>query len=543
MSAEIISNFEDYDEDILYGLVAWTDYLVDKPLPAKASSLKRLKKLITSASSNVQQLEAVVNKDPVLSLYVVKAAQRMHSQNENEVKSILHAVNSLGYDGIEQIANSLKPISLNPTNVQQKRFLHAIASSQHAANQLHQWMQMKNLPLIEESYLAALFYSIGLWSLWLHAPLHMQKIQTLIHEHNVHPTEAEQQILGCSMQMISKGLAEDWQLSQLTQLGQDHNTSPSSQTLKRLHLRALRDPSLDALEIRELNHITQQKHFPIKLANWLALTASRSWESEDTLHNIDLISDYMGIPQEAAISLVHKICARSSRGYFSPGIMSPAFQLILIPSAIKPHYKMGNKELTANRGQYPEPEVPMIIPIADIATQSKHYHDQSFYELIAAHLTASAEDSKFEKPTQVLLAMLQGLEKGLAVKRIALLSVSHKTQSLKTIQSIGFADDEPMKSLQIPLTSGNLLTNSCNKQSYVVYDSRSAKKLAPNLSNNLKIAVSDEFMIVSIFKLNRAIAVVYLDMHNGPDDAVLTNFIRERSRNLCYLASQALSHL
>ncbi|EPJ52698.1 MAG: hypothetical protein OFPI_13000 [Osedax symbiont Rs2] len=543
MTEEIISNFEDFDEDILYGLKAWSNYLIDKPLPAKASSLKRLKKLITSVSSTVGQLEAVVNKDPVLSLYVVKAAQRIHNQNNTEVKSILHAVNSLGYDGIEQISNSLKAISLNPTNVQQKRFLHAVASSQHAASQLQQWMQIKNLPLIEESYLAALFYSIGLWSLWLHAPLHMQKIQMLIHEHNVHPAEAEQQILGCSMQMISKELAIAWQLSELTQLAQDHNTSPSSKTLKRLHLRALRDPNLEALEIRELNHITQQKYFPIKLANWLALTASRSWDSEDTLHNIDLISDYMGIPQEAAISLVHKICARSSRGYFSPGIMSPAFQLLLIPSAINAHYKMGAKELNAIKGLFPQPEVPMIIPIADISTQSQHYHDQSFYELIAAHLSASAEQSKFQKPTQVLMAMLQGLEKGLAVKRIALLSVSHKSQTLKTIQSIGFTDHEPMKSLSIPLTSGNLLTNCCNKQSYVVYDSRSAKKLFANLPKNLKIAVADEFMIVSIFKLNRAIAVVYLDMQDGSKDAKITNFIRERSRNLCYHASQALSYL
>ena len=196
MTEAIISNLEDYDEGILYGLDAWTSYLSGKPLPAKASSLKRLKKLIASVSSTVGQLEAVVNKDPVLSLYVVKAAQLIHNQNDTEVKSILHAVNSLGYDGIEQVSNSLKPISLNPTNVQQKRFLHAVASSQHAASQLQQWMQIRNLPLIEESYLAALFYSIGLWSLWLHAPLHMQKIQMLIHEHNLHPAEAEQQILG-----------------------------------------------------------------------------------------------------------------------------------------------------------------------------------------------------------------------------------------------------------------------------------------------------------------------------------------------------------
>ena len=95
MSNEIITNFEFEDEQILYGLDAWTQYLFDKDLPARASSFKRLKKLLNSDRSTVGQLEQVIKKDPVLTLYVVKAAQLKHNDNESSVKSILHAVTSL----------------------------------------------------------------------------------------------------------------------------------------------------------------------------------------------------------------------------------------------------------------------------------------------------------------------------------------------------------------------------------------------------------------------------------------------------------------
>ncbi len=535
MAEVIITSFENEDEQILYGLDAWTQYLSVRDLPARASSLKRLQKLLHSDRSTVQQLSAVVKRDPVLTLYVVRAAQEKHNVNESEVKSILHAVTSLGYDGIEQISNQVLPISLNPTNVQQKRFLHAIAASHHAASQVHDWMELKSLPLIDESYLAALFYSIGFWSLWLHAPLHMQQIQKRIHEHQESPMVVENDILGCSMQMISQNLAKTWQLSELTQLSQDHSTSPSYDILKKLHRRAIKDPNLNNQELRKLNHLTQQKYFPIKLANWLSLTASRSWYSEQTMRNMDLISDYLGFSPEKTIATVHKTCAKSSRDYFAPGIMSPACQLLFIPSEIKVHYKMGAKEFAANKTKYPTPDQPMIKSF-DLEGLEKEYLDYDFYQRIESHLMADKENTKLEKAAQVIQALLQGLVKGLGAERIALMSVNPKSQQLKVVQCLGFEDNHPIKEFHTKLSSADLLAGLCSKQSYVVYDSRTAKKLAPKISKALRNVSTEEYMLVSIFKVNQPVAVLYIDM----DDHPIANFVRERARHLCYCATHAL---
>lgn len=538
MAETIITSFENEDEQILYGLDAWTEYLSVRDLPARASSLKRLKMLLSSDKSTVQQLASVVKKDPVLTLYVVRAAQLKHNANDAEVKSILHAVTSLGYDGIEELAAKIKPISLNPTNVQQKRFLHAIAASHHAASQLQDWMLYKNLPLIDESYLAALFYSIGFWSLWLHAPLHMQKIQTRIHEKNERPIEVENDVLGCSMQMISQNLAKHWQLSELTQMSQDHSTSPTFEILKKLHRRAVKDPNLNQQELRKLNHITQQKYFPVKLANWIALTASRSWYSEQTMRNIDLISDYLGTPPEKTLAFVHKTCAKSSRDYFAPGIMSPACQLLFLPSPIKVHYKMGAKELAANSSKYPIPEQPMILNF-DLAGRESEYLEYEFYQRIENLLTANRENSKFEKAAQIIQALLQGLIKGLGVSRISLFSVNSKTSVLKSVQNLGFDSDHPIKDFQETLSPADILASICSKQSYVVYDPKTAKKLNPKISKALRNVAASEYMLISIFKVNQPVALLYLDM----DDAPLSNFIRERIRHLSFCATHALEIL
>ncbi len=537
MTERIITTFEDDQDHILYGLDAWIEYLSDKHLPARASSIKRINKLIHSDRSTIQQLAMVIKKDPVLTLYVVRAAQLKHNDNKTEVKSILHAVTSLGYDGIEGVARELKPMSLNPTSVQQKRFLHAIATSHHAAYQVQEWMQLKSLPLIDESYLAALFYSVGFWALWLHAPLHMQEIQLRIHERNEPPMQVEKDILGCSMQMISQHLSKTWQLSELTQQAQDHSTSPSYEVFKKLHRRAVKDVNIGGQELRKLNHITQQKYFPIKLANWIALTAARGWYSENTLRNIDLISDYLDITIEQTMALVHSTCGKSSRDYFAPGIMSPACQLLFNPSDIEVHYKMGVKELASKLNQYPAPEVPMIKPI-DLSISDDLYYNMDFYLLIESHLRASPKKSKFKKATQVLLALLQGLEVGLGVRRLALFSINATQQSLKHIQSIGFTEDHPMKNFNTHYHPEGLLGNICTKQNYTVYDRLSQKKLLPKMGIDLRSVCAKDFMLISIFKVNKPIALVYLDMQ----DQAITNFIRERCRHLCYSSSLALEN-
>jgi len=538
MAAEIITTLENDDENILYGLDAWTKYLSSKPLPARASTLKRLNKLIESDSSTVQQLSIVVKKDPVLTLYVVREAQRKHNAKDSEVKSILHAVTSLGYDGISSIANDIKPMSLNPTNVQQKRFLHAIATSHHAAFQVQQWMSFKHLPLIDESYLAALFYSVGFWSLWLHAPVHMQQIQTRIHEQGESPMEVEHDILGCSMQMISEQLSKHWQLSNLTQLAQSHDTSPSINALRKLHKRASLDPSKDSVELRSLNHLTQKKHFVIKLANWFALTASRDWYSQNTSNNIDLISDYLQTPTEQTIKIVHSACAQSSRDYFAPGIMSPACQLLFIPSSTKIHYKMGNKELSSANKLFPQPQVPMIKPI-DISQCTDLYHNIEFYHLIEKHLQADKGKSKFSKASQILSALSQGLEKGLAVKTIALLAINTKNNRLKTIQTFGLSDEHPLKDLNINYANDIKLQEICSSQTYTVYDSLTSPQLTPLISSELLVHASDSFMLCSIFKMDQAVALLYIDMQ----DNEISNFIRHRVKHLCYCASLALEKL
>ncbi|MGB1237780.1 MAG: HDOD domain-containing protein [Pseudomonadales bacterium] len=539
MTEETITYLPDEEDAVLYGLDAWTEYLAEKPLPARASSLTRLKQAIVDDRSTVQQLAAIVKKDPVLCLYTVREAQKKHNVNESAVTSIFHSVTSLGYDGMEQIARKVEPMTLNPTNVQQKRFLHAVANSHHAAAQVRSWMLQRNLPLVDESFLAALFYSVGFWSLWLHAPLHMQQIQTRIHENGEPPMDVENEVLGCSMQMISLNLSKKWQLSELTQQAQDHKTSPSLETLKKLHLRALDDPRLNAREIRELNHITLEKYFPIKLANWVALSASRSWYSEQTARSIDLVSDYMGLSREATTALIHSICGSSSREYSAPGIMSPASQLLFIQSDIQVHYKMGAKEFALTKQSFPEPVIPPIKPL-DLSSELHQYVNSGVYELIEEQLLT--DPPKFDKPTQVLMALMQGLIKGLGVKRIALLSVSPKKGLCKTIQSYGFDNDHPMRELEAPLQKGNIFYHLCKKRTFAIWDKLTKKEFDPMIGHALASVFSNkEFMMVSLFKAGKPVAIVYLDMQKeGATKQVLSNFVRERTRHLCYTASFAL---
>ena len=525
---------------ILYGENAWVQYLKEKPLPARASSLKKLRALIQRDTTTLQQLTAHVKTDPVLSLYVVIEAQAaLTGKKDSEIKSIDHAVSSLGFDALYKVSRKITPMALNPSSVQQKQFMRAVANSHHAAVQARSWMERRHLPFVDEGFLAALFYSVGFWALWLHAPLHMHKIQVRVRDQGDAPMLVEQDILGCTMQQISLGLSRSWGLSELTQQCQDHQTSPSKETLSQLHQRAIKDPRLTSQEVRELNHVTQERHFPLKLANWVALSVSRGWTSKQAARTVDLISDYLGTETEQTAALLHKTCAQASREYHAPGTLAPAAEMLMIPSDISSPYKLGPKELAALEPNFPEPVTAQMRE----ELNSSHYQDEALFKKITDVL--SKGQHSYTKPSQILQVMLKGQFQGLGMKRLALCLVSVQNRSIRSAQVAGFDKQHPIAFFETELSGATLFSRLCTKQACVHINDSNRSKYTPLLPDGFaELASKGDWVVMSIFSANKPIALLYADMNSDDEErAAIDNFLLERFRYLCSAATVALKKL
>ncbi len=544
---------ETEEEKILYGAEAWIDFLKNKPFPVRASSLKRLKILLSKDSTMISHLTALVRTDPVLCLHVVRAAENKLAQKGSHVSSIEHAVSSLGIDPLIQLCKTLQPIKLNPSSVQQKQYLRMVANSHHAAVQARTWQQMKRLPFSEEVYLASLFYSIGLWALWLSAPLHMHQVRIKIWEEDIDPTLAEHDVLGCTMQQISMGLSEAWGFSELTIQAQDPDTSPSKGLLAKLHQRALSDPRLSEEELRDLNHLTQERHFPIKLANWLSLIVSRGWRTSRNIKTTDIISDYLGLDTNQTLALLHKLCADSSREYHAPGTLAPAAEMLMIPSSYPNNYKLGNRELELLSTKYPLPEKPKPKkPARKTQPQKAATHaetlvhtaetllDEAIYKQVVERFLKGYH--LYTKPAHILQGLVQGLSKGIGLQRITLNLVNTKSHKMKTAQVVGIEKDHPFASYEIDLQIPSLFKKLCDKPACIWITAENRKKyskLIPDAYSDL--LPENDSLLMSIFRDHGAVAIIYADA--GENALPLTAFHQQRFRYLCSAATLALKQI
>ena len=79
-----------------------------------------------------------------------------------------------------------------------------------------------------------------------------------------------------------------------------HATSPDAEMLAKLHQHALHDDQLSEAERREIKQLLNATYYPVKLANWLALTVPYGWTKPKALRLVEIISDFLGQPEERA---------------------------------------------------------------------------------------------------------------------------------------------------------------------------------------------------------------------------------------------------
>jgi HD-like signal output (HDOD) protein len=526
----------------LFGLEDWSTYLSEKTLPVRASTLVRLKRAMADDRTTLVQLGHQVRQDPVLSLHVTRLAQGRHEAKGSTVTSVDHAIASLGFDQIEQLTRELETIKLHAHSVAQRSFFRSIATSQHASVQAADWVNYKQLPYAEEARLAALFYGLVHWMLWLYAPLHKDTFQIAVIEDNASPVEAERRIFGCTTQELGKALANNWKLTELTVNSLDHDTSPSLSTLKQLHMRALKDPRIEGKDLRTLNHLVQQHYFPVKLANWMTLTVGRGWDHPRAARMFDIISDYLDMPLADTMARLHTNCAEAARAYHVPGIMTPAAELILLPGAGRLPHRLSPKELQVYEEKFPAP-VPNEEPIPEEPPETPEEPvllTPHIYQQVLERFQKGYE--LYTKPAHILQGLIQGLHRGLGLERVILFLVQNKTGQLKAARGMGIEHEDPLATLDVDLKQPSLLAKLCEKPAALAIGAHNRKQIRANLPRDLRGWFGeDDCLLMSIFRDGTPVAIIYADRRDFSGE--LTEFHQRHFRKLCTAASHALKNI
>ncbi|QEW07635.1 HDOD domain-containing protein [Nitrincola iocasae] len=524
------------------GLNEWLDFFQDKSLPVRASTAARLNKALDHPSSNLLTLAPIIRTDPVLCLHVTRAAQALLSDKEGKIAGIDHAVQTLGFDQITQLLSQVKSFRLNPTSTVHTLFMRAVADSHHAATQAADWQERKNASNTEEVKLSALLYGFIHWCAWLYAPLHKEAYQRKVIEDGVDVALAEFDVFGCTLQELGYRLAQRWKLPELTVEALSHDTSPSSNLLNKLHLKAMGDPRLDGKDLREVNHFLQQPFFAVKLANWLALTATRGWNTPKARRLYEIIGDYLRLDQNATLARLHTTCAVSARQYHLPGVLSPASELLLIPSAQPTPGILGKSERqklyetapavsSLRRAESPSSAStqPSDKPSAPTAAS---FLDQPLYDNIISSLRQT--DANYRKADQVLRMLLQGVHEGLGMPRVSIMQINQ--HQLKPLINEGFDSQHPLTQYTNNLEIPSLFKRLCDKPTCIWYNYRTYNRLMPMLPSDFENCLpAHDWLMMSLFGPSGPLAIIYADQ--GQQAPPMDEFYFERFR---YLGSSAV---
>jgi len=585
----------------------WYSFLSDKLPPVRLSMVKQLQRTLNKPSCSVIQLSKLIKADPLLCFHIALSAGRLHSEKQSEITSIDHAIGSLGLNKLAELINSLPTTRLNPASTAQKMYFRSVANSHHAATQAQQWLkECRGGMFAEESYLASLFYNLGHWMLWYFAPLQMSQIQILIREKKISPDMAETRILGCTVDGISKRLLTLWPVSSLARTALENSTPLNRQMIMQLHQRALSDPRLSGDQLRQLNHLTQQKFFPVKLSNLVALAASYGWGNETTLHLVDIINDYLRKELDYTVAFLHQNCALASRNYHVAGVLSPAAEMLMLDSDLSPSYRLTDTDRklfdlpplkqppaktpassattasaadnavarnTANQAVETDKGKDVIIP-SDTTPETEEKDstrppspladsDKPGNQAPAKHAARSVtSDGDFlnkdtyqqylqrfnelgdyySQSTPILTDLLTGLSNGLGMQRLALIILPPKSDTLKVVKAIGFEPGSALPQSTHIVKPNSLFSRLNEKPGCLLINQTNREQIKTMLPTTFRPFISDQSYLMMSLFAANRSVVIIYADRDNSQEGVLS-FHHKKFKDLCSSAGRCLDHV
>lgn len=526
------------------GLQAWTQFLAEKPLPVKSQTIQRLKTALTEPSNSLHQLASIIATDPAFTLHLVQKANKLNQNNENEANSVDLAVSIIGMDHLIALIDEVPIIKMNPNSIPHRWYYRSLDTSLHAAFQAEDFCLFPNAKVVADTKLAAMFYAVGHWALWRYAPLEMSAIKDAVFRQKKTLVQAEQSILGCSIQEISAFLVEHWQLSALAKDALKQTLLPEEETLTLLHTFIAEPNSLPDDQQTTLRRLMSSKHYPVTLANWFVQTVECDWNSQQSQLVQQCIADVLKTDVDQSRLCLLENTLAVSRIAQTGGLLSPAAQLLMLPSTHHIPYEMSNaKAETAQKTTEKTPKKNTITK-KNSSTKNNYLVDDSFknkelFQQVCRKLLL--QEGGCDSVKEVYKALIHGLKEALGYQRVCLFKVS-KDNIISTAALNGFDEHAAIRRFSQEIAVPGLLNKLSKKTSTIMMNAENRQQLKQQMSERLKSSTHQtSFALMSAHHNNRPILLVYAD--HGDSVIEVSPFFFKYYRAICNAASQRLNQL
>ncbi|MCP5207570.1 MAG: HDOD domain-containing protein [Hahellaceae bacterium] len=572
----------------------WTAFLNAKQLPATPQTGTLVLSLLRQKDAPYQKLAAAINQDPILSFYVMAATNENAAGNTSRSNSLDHAISMIGVQRLEKITAKASYFKPDPSNIRHFYYLRALSTSHYAAALMEELAKHKSHLNPESSYWASLFYGTPWWYLWRFATPEMRLIRYAVRSNGKSQEHAEKEVLGCTIREIGIALSKKLALPPLTLECYKLDKALSARQIVSLSRLAHPTGAPDLVEDKTLRHLLQSPSFSITLCNMLAQQSTHDWYSSATLRCQKVLSVLLGWPLHKTVAMTHQVAASMSRAHPYVGVMSPAAKLMLPPreyirvnsfadnlinqliqTSPKALNQLGDAKPTSKPVEVaaaikanadkpamtetalpaaeksistpPTETVPVkAAPVSPTKTTAKPEAPSESNRKLNLTLFKQLTDSLVNQPEQfsdlheIMNAAVQGITYGLGLKRSTVALANTKLTRLKAYYTVGTRQFPELGNFQIDLTKPSLFSRLMEKQAGIWVGSTTQRSTWNMIPAEFKrISGASEFFLMSVFVLQKPVAVFYAD--GGIDAPAATDWEYRQFKHMCACVTKCLN--
>lgn len=384
------------------GVQRFIRQLSEEKMPVFSNTVTEVTNVVSSQDTSAVDVARVILRDAALTGRLLKMANSMHYNRQGQpISTVSRAVMVLGFEQVKAMALTLVLIDSLADGKQRQKLVEEMAQSFHAAIQAQELARKLKLPMAEDIFIAALLSRLGNMAFWAFADEQAEQVLDLMNHQGLREEAAELEVLGFTLQSLTRGLSEAWLLSDMLDKSLDpRNHEPAAEIIRR--------------------------------ANQLAIVSRHGWQDQDTQQWFTDTAKQLDIEPTVLTELVHRNAQQARQITRLCGIQDADLYIAKPPNA---------------REDMPEADPPELISIGgdiEMAAQAD-IEPPAPDAMMQLHMLQDISAALQEKPSlNVILEMvLEGIYRGVAMDRAIFAVLSPDRKKLQCKYALG-ADHEKL---------------------------------------------------------------------------------------------------
>ncbi|MBV2120492.1 MAG: HDOD domain-containing protein [Candidatus Thiodiazotropha sp. (ex Ctena orbiculata)] len=468
----------------------WVRQISSDPLPVMQRTLTQVRDLLNKSSVNHNRLSEVISRDPGFSLYVMQKLSQLPVQPKEPITRISLAIPMLGMELIEQASKTLPSLEDKLKGPPRRGLYNCYSRAAHAARYARGLAKIRNLPDTDGLYTGALLHEIGEMALWSVVPDEMQRVQRKILAGDDRESVAKTE-LGCTFETLNIRLSERWQLPDLI------------------------------IESQGISNSFLPKPLSVMLSSAIARETSLGWQREKTIGDLELLAEFLEIPQENAISTMHRLAAEAARDLHTLPLPLPGFYII--SGDPKPDTKPASKKSEQPAKRPPQPkkaaeEKPQAAPVrkaessADKSAPETQAPAAKQQKPTAASDTPAPPAQKSNPLQEMLSSALQQMHEDLGLSRTMFAMLTPDRAMIRSRLVVESEQQLSLKGFALDTKKPSLFNILLSKPQAVILNKDNAEKYLPMIPQEAQEQINTSgFVSMSIFIRNKPVGLFYAD--------------------------------